>query len=116
MAGIVFLSTADLEKIRTFYLEEVGCTLWLDQGDCLIFQHENLLLGFMDRSRIDHGGLITFFYEEKSAVDRLHERFKDRAEAPPRMHPKYRIYHFFTQDPEGRRLEFQYFDHELPPY
>jgi hypothetical protein len=116
MAGIIFFKTNDLQGMKSFYLDEVGCTLWLDQGDCLIFRHGNLLLGFVQRPGVDREGMITFFYEKKREVDRFFEKFKERAKGPPRMNEKYRIYHFFAEDPEGRALEFQFFDHELPPY
>ena len=29
------------------------------------------------------------------------------------MNKKYHIYHFFIYDPEGRKIEFQYFDHAI---
>ncbi len=112
-SGIIFLATQDLEKMRDFYISEVGCELWLDQGSCLIFRYGNLLLGFCQGNDPDLGGTITFFYPEKTGVDRMYEKFKDRAQSPPRENSKYRIYHFYTQDPEGRAVEFQCFLHPL---
>ena len=114
--GIVFLNTNDLEGMKDYYLEKVGCTLWLDQGSCLIFQHGNQLLGFCQAQTVQKVGTITFFYTDKSAVDRMYEKFKDVAAAAPKMNPKYKIYHFYAKDPEGRSLEFQYFDHPLPDF
>ncbi|MCP4583897.1 MAG: VOC family protein [candidate division Zixibacteria bacterium] len=113
MNGIVFFKTKMLDKLREFYLNEIGCELWLDQGDCLIFKHGNLLLGFCDREEVDRGGIITFFYDSQAFVDRMYEKFEASAEARPIMNEKYRIYNFFARDPEGRQLEFQWFGHEI---
>jgi len=112
-SGIIFLSATKLDEIKDFYMQEVGCQLWLDQGSCLIFRYGNLLLGFCKGSEADLGGTITFFYPEKKDVDRMYEKFKKNAKSPPKENPKYRIYHFYTQDPEGRAVEFQCFLHSL---
>ena len=58
-------------------------------------------------------GLITFFYDRKERVDQAYEQFKALARTPPQMNKKYRIYHFFARDPEGRMIEFQYFADEI---
>ena len=116
MGGIVFFTTRKLTEMEDFYVNRVGCALWLDQGSCLIFRHGNLLIGFCNGKEADREGIITFFYEEKEAVDRMYDKFKSSATSQPKMNEKYRIYHFFARDPEERTLEFQYFDHALPPY
>jgi len=46
----------------------------------------------------------------------MYERFRDNAESPPARNEKYDIYQFFAEDPEGRRLEFQYFEHRVDSY
>ena len=114
--GIIFYKTAELEKISDFYLDSVGCTLWLDQGGCRIFQHGNMLIGFCGGEEVEKEGVITFFYPEKERVDAAYKKFKDIADDPPRENPKYRIYHFYTEDPEGRVVEFQAFLHDLKAY
>jgi catechol-2,3-dioxygenase len=114
MAGIVFLKTRDLTKIISFYSEKVGMTLWLDQGGCIICRHGNLLLGFCQADTADREGVITFFYPTPEAVDNCYTRFKTVAETPPKVNPEYRIYHFYARDPEGRSIEFQHFQHDLP--
>lgn len=112
-SGVIFFTSEELEEIKDFYISEVGCDLWLDQGACLIFRYGNLLLGFCRGEQADTGGTITFFYPEKEDVDRMYEKFKDRAQSPPQENPRYRIYHFYIQDPEGRSVEFQCFLHPL---
>ena len=109
MSGIVFFTTQNLQELKTFYLDRVGCTLWIAQGECIILKHGNFLFGFCQRDKADTCGMLTFFYKEKKEVDRMYGEFKALAQSPPKENKKYAIYHFFAQDPEGRAIEFQYF-------
>jgi len=43
----------------------------------------------------------------------MHGRLADVALGPPKENPKYRIYHFYGRDPEGRSIEFQQFLHPV---
>lgn len=110
MSGIIFWKTRQLDAVRDFYTRRAGMSVWLEQADCVILKHGNLLAGFCSREEADTGGLVTIFYASRSEVDAAYGRFKDGADAPPRESPKYGIYHFFTKDPEGRGVEFQSFD------
>lgn len=116
MSGILFFGTQALERLKRFYLDEIGCQVWLDQGDCIILRHGNLLLGFCERDRVEAAGVITFFYGTKREVDQIYDALKTIAVSPPSMNDKYRIYQFFAHDPEGRKLEFQCFDHTVDRY
>jgi nitroreductase len=116
MSGLIFLPTSDLHSTLTFYSSKLGMDIWLDQGDCAILQHGNLLLGFCERPGGPFEGIITLFYETREEIDAAYQALKDRAEEPPQENEAYRIYHFFARDPEGRRLEFQTFLHDLQPY
>lgn len=109
MAGIVFFKTTMLDELTRFYVDEVGCRLWMDQTDCRIFRHGSFLFGFCRREKAETEGVLTFFYPERETVDRMYDRFRDRALGKPRMNPNYPIYNFFATDPEGRTIEFQYF-------
>ena len=109
IGGIVFFQTKILPELKDFYVNKLGCELWLDQGGCNIFKHGNMLFGFCQRDHADMEGLITFFYSSKEEVAEMYSKFKDVAEAEPIDNPTYRIYHFYAKDPEGRRFEFQYF-------
>jgi len=113
MYGIVFFKTQVLAELRDFYTKQIGCELWLEQADCLVFRSGNMLFGFCQRDKSDSEGLLTFFYDRKERVDRAYEQFKASALSPPRMNEKYRIYHFFARDPEERMIEFQYFTDEI---
>lgn len=113
MGGIIFFKTQKLTELKDFYVNRVGCLLWMDQMDCLIFKYGNMLFGFCRRDKADIGGMVTFFYKKKDEVDEAYKKFKSIALSIPRMNEKYRIYHFFAIDPEGRYMEFQYFGDKI---
>lgn len=115
MAGIIFFATEKYDRIVEFYNKKIGLELWMDQGGCSIFKSGNLLLGFCDRDKSETDGCITIFYETKAEVDSAYECLKDIADKPPEDNPQYKIYHFWAKDPDGRTLEFQSFNHEIPP-
>jgi nitroreductase len=116
MSGLIFLPSSDLHSTIAFYESKLGMDMWLDQGDCAVMQHGNLLLGFCERSNGSFEGIITIFYESQEEVDMAYTIVQDLAEGPPKENETYHIYHFFARDPEGRRLEFQTFLHALKPY
>lgn len=112
--GIIFYRTKKLEEISHYYQNVIGMELWLDQGACRIFRHNNLLLGFCRCSEAcDNGGFVTLFFETKEMVDALYGAFRGVAMAPPKENNTYRIYHFFMEDPEGRKVEIQHFMHPI---
>ena len=94
MAGIVFLKTRNIEKIKDFYTTVIGATVWVDQKDCVIFKHDNFLFGFCE-------------------VDKMFNKLVDLATSKPEKNKKYLIYQFYAHDPDGRNLEFQAFLHEI---
>jgi nitroreductase len=116
VGGIVFHRTKDLKRIQAFYQDRIGMTVWLDQSDCVILKHNNLLLGFCERDGCDAQGIVTIFYEQPSDVDVKFNELQDIATDSPKENETYRIYHFFAKDPEGRMLEFQAFLHPLSPH
>lgn len=113
VSGIIFFSTKQLDQIHEFYINQVGCQLWLDQGACQIYKFGNMLFGFCKGNKKNTAGTITFFFEKKEDVDRMFQKFKKIAKSPPNENKKFRIYHFYAQDPEGRSIEFQHFLHPL---
>ncbi|MFX0123287.1 MAG: VOC family protein [Candidatus Hodarchaeota archaeon] len=113
MAGIVFLKTNDLEKIKEFYLDKIGATVWVNQKDCVILKHDNFLFGFCERGETDRGWLLTFFFRTMNEVDNIYAKIKDLAVTKPVKNDRYQIYQFFAKDLEGRDLEFQAFLHKI---
>ena len=116
MAGIIFFKTQHLAQIQEFYVSQLGMTMWLNQGGCIILKHGNLLLGFCEREEIENAGVITLFYESRQEVDAMYQKMQAQALGAPQMNETYRIYQFFAKDPEGRTLEFQAFLHSLDAY
>jgi catechol 2,3-dioxygenase-like lactoylglutathione lyase family enzyme len=115
MAGIIFYKTTRYDEIIAFYTDTIGMEVWLEQADCTILRHGNLLLGFCQRDSADTCGIITFYYDDQKEVDRIYSRVKDFALDEPKVNEKYNIYHFFGKDPEERIVEFQYFMHHVDP-
>jgi len=63
MSGIIFLGTTDLDGMREFYTKKVEMDMWLEQAECFILKHGNLLLGFWKRKVPDLQGIVTIFYD-----------------------------------------------------
>jgi nitroreductase len=113
MSGILFFKSKNRDRMKEFYQSQVGMDIWLEQADCVILKHGNLLLGFCDREEVDACGMITFFYPSKAEVDAVYEKCRGAAREKPKENEKYRIYHCFAEDPEGRVIEFQTFLHPV---
>lgn len=114
MSGIIFLTTTREAEIVSFYVDRLGFEIWIEQDGCTILCHDNLLLGFCGGDDADTDGVVTLFYEDREAVDTRYEELSDIATDQPTYNEAYDIYQFFGEDPEGRTLEFQTFDHDLP--
>jgi predicted lactoylglutathione lyase len=113
-SGIVFFSTARLEEIKDFYIHRIGCQLWIDQGSCAILKYGNLLVGFCSGGQSSKpDAVITFFFKSREEVDKQYKKFTAIATSPPQENKKYRIYHFYAKDPDGRSIEFQHFTHPI---
>jgi hypothetical protein len=111
MSGIVFFQTENLEKLKRFYLKRVGAEIWKDQGKCLIFEDRGFKFAFCKSDKTPETcGVITFLFETRAEVDRVHSNLKDVAVSEPvSRKPEFNIYQFYANDPEGRTLEFQCF-------
>ncbi len=112
--GIVFLRTAQLEAMRTFYIDRVGMSVWLEQPEISILRYGNLLVGFQRHATADIQALLTFFVDSPEDVDAIYATLADIATTEPKQNERYRIYNFFGVDPEGRRVEFQHFLDPIP--
>ena len=110
MPGMVFMATRSLSDLVAFYTDRLQMEVWLRQEDCTILRYDNLYLGFCQRDRADTGGIITLWFDSNEEVDEMYAQLADLAEGAPVENEKYRIYHFFLRDPEGRLLEIQRFE------
>ncbi len=109
MSGIVFHATESHDAVVDFYRETMDATVWLEQPDCTILRHGNLLFGFCDRDATDDCGILTFVHPDREAVDDAHDRLGEAAVEEPHENERYDIYQFFAEDPDGRTVECQAF-------
>ena len=115
MTGIVFFGSEQYESVASFYTDHVGADVWLQQAACTILQYNNMLFGFCDSDESETDGILTFVTEDRAGVDAYYDRFEDRATSEPTVNEEYDIYQFFAEDPEGRKMEFQTFLHDVDP-
>lgn len=116
MSGLTFHRTKKYKETVRFYRDRINMDVWLEQGGCTILQKGNFLIGFCERDEADTEGMITFFSEDPGEVDYYYSLFKNSETEPPKENTRFRIYHFFTKDPEGRNVEFQTFLHKTKPF
>lgn len=112
---VVFLSVSDLEESSKFYGEILGLRLTRDQGTCRIFHISgNSYVGVCQGQlpEFPNGLTLTMVSDD---VDGWYEILKDRVKIrhPPKMNEKYRIYHFYLEDPDGYVIEIQRFNEPL---
>ncbi|MBN2830199.1 MAG: nitroreductase family protein, partial [Candidatus Cloacimonetes bacterium] len=114
MGGIVFFKTTIYDAVKKFYLDILECSVWLEQSGICIVRHGNQLIGICHGNDADTDMLLTFFYSTRDEVEKVAAKLKMSGKA--KYNPDYDIYHFYANDPEGRRIEIQAFEHHLKPY
>jgi catechol 2,3-dioxygenase-like lactoylglutathione lyase family enzyme len=109
---ITFFYTSDLARTAAFYEDVLGLPVSLDQGDCRVYRlTPNAYVGFCQRCEVGQATavLLTIVTDE---VDAWYQRLAARGitfDAPPRINPRYNLYHCFCTDPNGYRIEIQQF-------
>jgi len=116
MSGIQYYKACRLDDVCRFYTEGLGCTVWLRHADCVTLRHGNFLFGLHEQQEADRQGMLSLFYETRAEVDAVHRRLGEAAVSKPVHNEKYRIYHCFARDPEGRLIELQSFEVRLGPH
>lgn len=109
---INFYRVTDLDKTREFYEELLGFKLYKDQGKCLIYDTVYGKIGFCSHfpQEESKSSCITFVYGSKSGVDDMYDKLKKYdGISSLTTNDYFKIYHFFVLDPNGLKLEFQYF-------
>lgn len=114
VSGIVFFRTEDRDRLSQWYVENLDAEVWLEQPGCTILNADGFRFGFCE-GEADTCGILTFVFDSKDEVDRMHDRLGEAVSEDPRENEKYRIYQFFAEDPDGRTVEVQTFLHETPP-
>jgi len=109
---IIFLGTDDLEATHNFYSDVLGLPLYKDQGACRIYDIPGGgRLGFCTHipvTKAEKSPIITLLTED---VDAVHTSIQQTGQNldPPRINPRFKVYHFFATDPNGYWVEIQRF-------
>jgi len=110
---ITFFGATDLDKIHTFYSDTLGFKLYMDQGVCRLYEVPGGgMIGFCTHVPPTPGEkspLITFLTEDVDAVYSLMVEKGYKPLEKPKKNPRFPVYHFFVQDPEGYKVEIQRF-------
>ena len=117
MQGIVFLPTRDLGETDRFYTETLCRPMVLDQGKCRIYQVGDAFWGFCESMEplVDPARITLTIVDQN--VDAWYDTLTAagvKTDAPPRQNERFRIYHFYTSDPNGYQVEIQRFLHPFP--
>ena len=111
--SIMFLGTNDLEKTHHFYHELLKLPLYKDQGLCRIYDISGGgRLGFCSHIKVirDYKSpIITLLTDEVNDIYARLIKAGMKIEEPPKVNPKFNIYHFFLEDPCGYSVEIQKF-------
>lgn len=115
-SSVLFLPVNDIQKTTQFYTEICGLTYEVQVKDQIhIFDTGYGYIGFCQyndgRKPLsgDHGVCISFNCIDEKDVDKHYEMVKGKAKVLtlPGYHPKFPVYSFFVEDPDGYKVEFQ---------
>lgn len=113
---ITFLNTRSLSATANFYEQVLGFTLWLDQGDCRIYEVTGGgYIGFCERRQTPEqpeGIILCLVTEDVDAWCEMLAGKGIKFEKPPQPNPNYNIYHCFLRDPNGYLIEIQRFEND----
>ncbi len=114
---ITFVHAKDLIATRHFYENLLELPLARDQGACVIFKvTDSAYVGFCEHIQPISSGRKVILTLISDDVDGWHQALKDKGIStltPPEHHPKFHIYHFFLEDPDGYWVEIQRFEEPL---
>jgi len=109
---ICFYPCLNIEETTQFYINEIGLSLYQDQGACRIFDTGYGYIGFCEYD--DHvlatKTCISFNLSSVEEVNQYYQHFKEknmRDITIPQKHPKFAVYSFFMKDINGYTIEFQ---------
>lgn len=113
---LCFYPTSDLNATIRFYTEIIGLKVSMENEIQCVLSAAKGNIGFVNyRDGILANGhiCISFNCESREAVDREYERIKEMGHSvrtTPAKHPKFPVYSFFLDDPNGYTVEFQKID------
>jgi len=110
---IAFFGTKDLEATHQFYHVLLGLPLYIDQELCRIYEvRDGAYVGFCTHHPTippEISPMITLVTNDVDGIHRSLTHAGVETEAPPKVNPRFHIYHFFARDPNGYRVEIQKF-------
>lgn len=112
---VTFLAVNDLKNSASFYEDQLGLELVLDQGTCRIYRvSRDGFLGICEGSEMmepsPDAAIVTLVSQD---VDGWYKRLMAKGivfEKAPTENTQYNIYHCFLRDPDGHLLEIQRFN------
>ncbi len=111
--SIVFVGITDMDKTDSFYREKLGLELYKDQGLCRIYKVPGGgMLGFCTHQEVvsrDKSPIITLLTPDVDACYKALRKMGIKVDEEPKSNPRFKIYHFFLQDPDGYTVEIQRF-------
>lgn len=113
---LCFYPSSDLKSTTRFYTEVIGLSpVMEDEGQC-VFSSGKGNIGFVNYGDgVTASGhiCISFNCESREAVDAEYERITKMGHSVrtfPAKHPRFPVYSFFLEDPNGYTVEFQKID------
>lgn len=108
---ITFLEVSDIEQSHRFYASQLGLSMVLDQGGCRIYRMtDTAFLGVCEKPGDHESNVVVTIVT--ADVDGWHRQLTEagvQTDGVPRDNPDYRIYHFYSSDPDGHTIEVQRF-------
>lgn len=111
---IHFYRSKDLSKVRAFYVDILGFSIYKDQELCLILDAKGYgKIGFCTHHPQEQNNhtCITFVYSNVQSVKNIYEELKTKinVQSQPSNNEKFKIFHFYATDFENNTIEFQTF-------
>lgn len=112
-ALVCFLGSSDLDRTHQFYAGLLGLPLDRDQGSCRIYRvASGGMIGFCRHLNVNPAPRSPIITLVSDQVDEVYQRLLAAGvsvEHPPAVNPRFNIYHFFVNDPDGYSVEVQRF-------
>jgi catechol 2,3-dioxygenase-like lactoylglutathione lyase family enzyme len=110
---ITFFGCKDLKETSNFYQNILGLTLYKDQKICLIFNiNKHSKIGFCKHIPVIHtekSPIITLVTDDVDEIYTILINKGLKISESPKLNEKFKIYHFFFEDPNGYTIEIQRF-------
>lgn len=113
---LCFYPCADIDRTAHFYTEIIGLNVAMKEENQCVLNANSGNIGFVnygDGIMASGHICISFNCKDRNAVDAQYQRIKKMGypvRTTPAKHPKFPVYSFFLEDPNGYTVEFQKID------